>query len=528
MSNLIEGLVPPDIQPLGEVCRRNAARWPENVAMWDGERQITWHELDRNAARVAHGLAALGVQPGHRVAAIGRTSIEMFELVHGTAWLGAVFTGINWRLNPGEVAYIVNDSEAQVLFVDEHMLQSVLSVREQLHRIKAICVLGSAAPEGTFAYEEWRNAQMDNPINRRIDPAEPTTQVYTSGTTGRPKGAVLSHRYWMAAAELNAAQRHDSYGMKVGEVILHHFPMFHIGGVGLHYYPAIRGGGIAILKEYNTGEVLRLMAKHRVPLLYGVPTMFQDLLNDERFPQADFSNVRYCGYGAAPMPIALRDRLMKIVPCMFVQRYGMTESAFVTTLDPEDHLGDVVKAKSVGRPLVGVEVRILDSDGDELPTGKAGEVAIRTPLMMDGYWKLPDETRKAFRDGWYMTGDGGYLDGDGYLFLTDRIKDLIISGGENISSIEIENVLYEHPSVLKVAVVAAPDERWGEVPKAFIVVKSGQEFSPESLHAFAATRLGKYKLPKYYEEIDELPLNASGKILKRELRTLGNEHAVRV
>lgn len=521
----IADAAPVDIQPLGMLARAQAERRPDAIAMWDGARSISWADLDRNAHRVAHGLISLGVGPEARIAVMGRTCIEMFEIVHGAAWAGAVFTGVNWRLGADEIRFILEDATAEILFVTAEMWRTLRAKGEILARLRHIFVLDGGDDDGGRSYAAWRDAHSDARWTTVIDPERACAQVYTSGTTGRPKGAVLSHRYWMTAAKLLCAQKHDTYALRDGEVLLHHMPMFHIGGIGLHYYPAIRGGGIAILKDYEPGEVLRLITEHRVPLLYGVPSMFQALLNDERFYNTDFSNIRYCSYGAAPMPLALRDRLMEAMSCKFTQRYGMTESAFVTSLDPEDHLGGAEKRTSVGRPFTGVELRIVDPDGNDLPVGASGEVAIRTPLMISEYWRLPEETRQAFRDGWYLTGDGGYLDADGYLFLTDRIKDLIISGGENISSVEIENVLYRHPGVLKVAVVGVADERWGEAPKAFVVMKAGEQFAPEALHGFASAHLGRYKLPKYYEAIDDLPVNASGKVLKRELRTMGNERA---
>ena len=255
--------------------------------------------------------------------------------------------------------------------------------------------------------------------------------------------------------------------------------------------------------------------------------MHQAFLQSGRLNETDFSRVRYCGYGAAPMPIPLREKLRQVIGCRFYQLYGMTESAYVTSLDPSDHEGETAKSNSVGRALPGVKLKIVDADGNEVPAGQFGEVAVQSPLMMERYWNLPEDSARAFQDGWYLTGDGGHLDEDGYLFLGDRIKDMIVSGGENIFAAEIENVLYRHPSVESAAVVGVADEKWGEVPKAFIVVRSGEEFAPAELHAFAAQHLARFKLPKFYAQIDVLPLNASGKVLKRELRKQSNIVAVR-
>jgi long-chain acyl-CoA synthetase len=505
-------------QPWGVVCRRNAADRPDSVAVEHAGRSITWRELERCASQVAHGLGDLGVRAEQHVAVLGRNDAAMIEIAHGAAWIGAIFTPVNWRLAAREIEYILRDSCAEVLFISADMWRSVGAARERLDYLKHVIVFAAEAPAGCIAYESWRDAQLDTPIDRQVDPSEVMLQVYTSGTTGLPKGAMLSHRYFMSMGAMGRDQPEEVWGLKEGEIYVVFSPLFHIAGIAKHYHAAIRGCGIVLLKDFNTDEVIQLMGSKRVQALSGVPSMFQALLDDPRMARAEFSGMRYCIYGAAPMSPVLRDKLMSHLGCRFAQFYGMTESALVTCLAPTDHVGAVNKAASVGRPMPGVQVQIVDPTGRVLPAGQIGEIAVRSPAMLSGYWNLPDATRNAFRDGWYLTGDGGYLDEDGYLFLKDRIRDVIISGGENIYPAEIENVLVRHPAVASVAVIGVPDEKWGEVPKAFIVLNAGCELVSEELHAFAASHLGRYKLPKYYEAIDQLPLNGAGKVLKTQLR----------
>jgi acyl-CoA synthetase (AMP-forming)/AMP-acid ligase II len=507
-----------DPQPWGVVCRRNAADDPNSTAIEQAGRVVTWSGLERCVSQVAHGLRDLGVRAGAHVAVLGRNAVEMLEIAHGAAWVGAIFTPVNWRLAAREIEYILRDSGAEVLFISTDMWSSLAAARDRLDFVKQVIVFASEAPAGCIAYETWRDAQSDDAIEREIEPDEVVLQIYTSGTTGLPKGAMLSHRYFMSMGAMGRDQAEEVWGLKKGEVYVVFSPLFHIAGIAKHYHAAIRGCGIVLLKEFNTDEVIRLMGAKRVQALSGVPSMYQALLNDPRMDAADSSGMRYCIYGAAPMSPVLRDKLMQHLGCRFAQFYGMTESALVTCLAPADHLGEAGKAASVGRPLPGVQVKIVDPQGCTVAAGQVGEIAVQSPAIFSGYWNLPDPTRDAFRDGWYLTGDGGYLDEEGYLFLKDRIRDVIISGGENIYPAEIENVLVRHPVVASVAVVGVPDEKWGEVPKAFIVLNPGCELMAAELHAFVASHLGRYKLPKYYEAIDCLPLNGAGKVLKTELR----------
>jgi acyl-CoA synthetase (AMP-forming)/AMP-acid ligase II len=301
--------------------------------------------------------------------------------------------------------------------------------------------------------------------------------------------------------------------------VLHYFPIFHIGGIMTPYHAAIRGCGMVLFQDFDAGTILKAVNEHQVPHLMGVPTIWQDLIAHPEIAKVDFSSVRYAHYGAAPMNDGLRARIIDIVGCEFVQYYGMTESVMVTALAPDDHRDNNPRMQSVGRVLPGVKLRILDESGRDRPAGAVGEIALQSEVMMSGYWKMDEATRQAFGgDGWYRTGDGGWLDPEGYLFLGDRIRDMIISGGENIYSIEVENVLLDHPYVAEVAVVGIPDDRWGEVPKAFVVMKPGCPFEPENLTAHAAQHLAKFKLPRAYEERLSLPRTPLGKVRKFELR----------
>ncbi|RYY28474.1 MAG: long-chain-fatty-acid--CoA ligase [Sphingomonadales bacterium] len=512
-----DGMIRSEPQPFGEVVRRNAAVSPDGPAITQDGECLSWMELNRRTLQVAHGLKGLGIEPGAHVAVLGKASVAVLELLHGCAWAQAIFTPINWRLASPEILKVVEDSQAGILFVSAECWARLALAPKSLPGVTLVLLDGNAQT-GTLAYTAWRDAQSDAAFGLTIDADTPAIQLYTSGTTGMPKGAVLTHRYFMNCGAFLAGADEEFFGMKPGEEILVYYPMFHLGGITMHYYPAIRGCGSVLLHEFDAGKILALFDRHRVPVLPGVPTMLQSMLGHPSFASANLSSVRYCLYGAAPMPKALREQLMETLGCGFIQLYGMTESNLVTCLMPEDHRGDAPKAASVGRAVPGVSLKIVDPAGNVLPAGEVGELAIRSHIMMDRYWRRPQDTVKAFRDGWYLTGDGAYIDEDGYVFLKDRIKDMIISGGENIYPAEIENELSQHPAVQSAAVIGVADDRWGEVAKAFVVCEPGQSCDEAELHAFLAVRLARFKLPKHYAVIDALPLNGTGKIDKMALR----------
>lgn len=513
--------IEPHFLPLGQIVGHNAERFPKVVALTKDERETTWVDFDRYINQVANGLLAAGLNSGARIAYIGKTSDYAFQIMHGVAKARCIFTPVNWRLAPPEVAYILNDACAEFIFVAKEFLSLVEQSTRNNRALKGVVVMESGPGDDQIDFPTWRNDCSSEPVDTEIDSADVVLQLYTSGTTGNPKGALITHDYVMNSAKSYHQLDEDVTDMFAGEEYLNFLPIFHTSGAISGQYPAMtRGCGIVILEDFIPQKIFECISERAIPVIGGVPTMLQAFLSDPQFLQADFSGVRYVMYGAAPIPIPLRDQLERLIGCRFVQGYGATETLSISLLSPEDHLCDSERLKSVGREMPGVEIKIIAPNGDKLGVSEIGEIAVRSPVMAKGYWQLPEASDDAFKDGWYRTGDGGYLDEGGYLFLKERIKDLIISGGENIYPIEIENVLYEHPSVAAAAVVAAPHEKWGEVPFAFIVVKDGKEFDSSELKNFVSTKLAKFKQPKQYAQILELPLTGSGKVLKKDLREI--------
>lgn len=512
----------PNFLPLGDIVSHNAVQVPDVIATSQESVDTTWRELDAFSNQVAHGLIAAGIKRGARIAYLGKTTDVAFQIMHGVAKAQCIFTPINWRLAPPEAAYILNDAQAEFLFVEEEFLplaEQVLSNRDQL---KTHVVLGCKPKQSGAAFQAWRDSQPIHNLDLEILADDVVLQLYTSGTTGNPKGALITHDFVINVARTWAACEENPFDMLPGEKHLNYMPIFHnSGAISAHYSTFARGCGIIILPEFNLDLVMEHIHQGSIPMLQAVPTMLQMYLSHPKACQTNFTNIRHVIYGGAPMPIPLRDSLVEhFGGCRFAQGYGATEALSIAMLAPKDHEVESERLKSVGQAMSGVEIKIVDPEGNESPTGAIGEVAVRSPSMAAGYWNLPEATAKAFKDGWYFTGDGGSLDADGYLYLRERIKDMIISGGENIYPGEVENVLYAHPSVESAAVVAVADEKWGEVPLAFIVVKDGQHFEPYKLQSYVTEYLAKYKQPKFYQQIDALPLNTSGKIMKKELRVL--------
>ena len=508
-------LIKPTFLPLGQISHHNAQTHGDAPATTQNGRVTSWQQFEAYANRVANGLRALGILKGQRIVYIGKTTDYAYQIMHGVAKAECVFTPLNWRLTVDEIDVILSDASPAAIFVAEEFSSLVSDQWEGKSHIVQL------HESDNSAYTKWRDAQAT--VSRLPNPNldDIVVQAYTSGTTGTPKGVLWSHKYFVNAAKMLHQTGEEVYGMYPGEQYLNFLPIFHTGGaVTAHFHPCVRGCGMVIVPDFDPGEIFKQISTHHIPILFGVPTMFQLYLEHPEFAKADLSRIRYCAYGAAPMPLKVRDRMKERISCRFSQIYGATESTHITELTPGDHLEDSERMRSVGRALPGVELRIVDSDGNTLPAGETGEVAVKSPLMFSGYHNRPEATQSAFKDGWYMTGDGGYLDEDGYLFLKDRIKDLIISGGENIYPAELEATLSRAPGVRSIAIVGVEDEKWGEVPVAFVVPSSTDDFDLAMLDAYAKEHLAKFKVPKLYKLVGDLPQNALGKILKTELREM--------
>ena len=506
----------PPIRTLADISRVHASVHPERRALAFEERITTYAELDARASQVAQALMAHGLGPGDRIAHLGKNTDLYYELLLGAAKAGVVMAPVNWRLSPQEAQYIVTDCEARLLFIGPEFIDKAAAYAPSA---RACDIIGMEAPYQGREYIEWRDAQRAALDPHLPIPIEaPAIQLYTSGTTGHPKGAVLTHENFshMPASELHPWSQWDA-----DDVSLAAMPCFHIGGTGWAILGLNHGALNVVMREFDPARVLDMIERWRISKLFLVPAAMQLVVRQPRAREVDYSRLKYLMYGASPMPPALLCECMDVFGCGFVQLYGMTETTgSVTALGPEDHDRDGNKRmNSAGKPLPGVEVAILDEDGRRLPAHAVGEVAIRSPTNMLGYWKLAEATAKTIgEDKWLRTGDAGYLDEDGYLYIHDRVKDMIISGGENIYPAEVEKAIFGHPDVADVAVIGVPSEHWGEEVKAIIVPRPGAAPDPGSIISWARERIAPYKAPKSVDFIEALPRNASGKILRRELR----------
>jgi acyl-CoA synthetase (AMP-forming)/AMP-acid ligase II len=489
---------------LGPMLADLAARGPGRPAITCGERTRSFGALDARSSQVAHALAGAGVGPGDRVAVLTRNRAEFFELLFGAARAGAVLVALNWRLAPPEIAAIVIDAEPSV----------VLAGTEQRGLLPAS--LAAPVVDLDTGYEAWIDGLPTAAPDVSSAPDDVVLQLYSSGTTGVPKGARLTHSNLAFTPRMGR----EAYRMDADTVNMLASPLFHIGGTGYALTALGQGGHTVLLAEVDPAAMARAIERHRVTHAFFVPAVVRLLL--DAAAGADLSSLRLIAYGGAPMTEALLLRAMATLRCAFLGVYGMTETAgSVTALAPEDHDAGGLRAgllRSVGRALPWHEVVVTDPvTGTPSAVGEVGEIRVRSGQNTPGYWHRPEETAATLTpDGWLCTGDAAYVDAEGYLFLHDRIKDMIISGGENIYPAEVENALAAHPAVADVAVIGVPSERWGETVKAIVVAAA--PVTAADLIAHSRTRLAGYKCPTSVEFVEDLPRNSSGKILKKVLR----------
>jgi len=504
-----------------DIVREHAREQGATAAFTFDDEVISFAQLDEGSNRVAHALSALGVSKGDRVAFLGKNHPLYFEALLGAAKIGAVMTPVNWRLAPPEVAYILSNCEARVVFVGEGFADILAQIRGDTPLVEQVIGIDASDHSGTD-YRDWRDGFPAVSVTEDIGLDDDALQLYTSGTTGRPKGAVITHGSILSSRDpAYDAQMRKWQEPVEGDVTLLAMPCFHISGTGTGLGTMIAGTNSIVLPEYDPTKALDLIENFNISKIFLVPAAIQILLNHPRVNEVDFSRLKYITYGASPIPLELMKQAMKVLGCGFVQMYGMTEtSGTIVALDPEDHTPEgSPRMRSVGTPLAGVEVKIIDEAGANVAVGTVGEIATRSSKNMRGYYNNDVATEETIdAEGWLRTGDAGYLDEDGYLYIHDRVKDMIISGGENIYPAEVENALYAHPKVADVAVIGVPHEKWGEAVKACVVVKDGQELSESDIIAHAREHIAGYKCPKSVDFIEALPRNPSGKILRRELR----------
>lgn len=511
------------ISTIADVIRTHGRDRAAAPALECEGRSVTFAELDQRSNQLAQAARSVGVGAGDRVAFIDKNGLQWFEVTFGLAKLGAVNVSVNWRLAPPEMAQIIGDAQARVVIAGPDFLDAIDQVRAQLEGVQTFVAIGGR--EGWTDYESWVSGGQD------LDPGVESTgsdiafQLYTSGTTGLPKGVMLSNDNFFSGVDGTAEQ----WRFSEDSVSLAIMPTFHIAGAGWSMIGLYFGCRTVILRELDPARVLELIPEFGVTNTFMVPVVIQFLLMTPGVETTDFSTLRTLVYGASPITDAILVKGIETFGCEFIQVYGLTETTgAITQLDGVDHdpehRPDLLR--SCGRPYPWVEIRVVDqATGQDVAIGQVGELWTRSHQNMVGYWNNREATEAAVTDGgWFHTGDAGFLDEEGFVFLHDRVKDMIVTGGENVYPTEVENVLMMHPAVADVAVIGVPDERWGEAVKAIVVrgadpvTGAPVEVTPEVLIAFARESLAGFKLPKSVDFAEALPRNPSGKLLKRELR----------
>ena len=492
------------------------AQRPDAVALSFGPSHWSWTELARRVRRNAAAQRAAGLRPGDRIAVLDLNHPSCLELTLACARAGTANAVVNFRLAPPEIVYVINDARARLLFVGPEFAGAIAQLRDKMPLVERVIRVGGADDE----YEAWlASAREAEAGTHRALPDDCFLQLYTSGTTGFPKGAMLTHRGMLAHARNVAADQDVGPGARVQVAM----PLFHVGGTSYALMAVNEGAHILMLRVPEPAAVLAMLEREKITHTFLVPALLAMTNKVPGAGERDYSALKALSYGASPMPLPVLRASLQLFPGVMQQVYGMTEQCgVVSMLGSADHTDPAVSHRlvSAGKPIQGVEIKICDpASGEPVPTGEPGELWVRSEQLMGGYWGKPEATAAAITpDGWLRSGDGGHMDADGYIYVTDRIKDMIISGGENIYPAEIERVLAEHPSIDDVAVIGVPDDTWGEVPKAVIVAAPGSTVDASQLLAWCRGRLASFKCPKSFDVVAELPRNPTGKVLKKDLR----------
>ncbi len=497
---------------VGELLKRAAHKAPNKTAFVYNDESRTFREMKIRANQVAGWLQSENISIDDKVGFILKNGLPFVEVFFGVSLSGAVGVPINFRLQADEVEYIVNNSDSKLLIIDEEYAPMIQSIRERMPKVEKVVVVGSQH-EDFISYDSIFNQPVEAKIVETLRDDDPCMIVYTSGTTGKSKGAVLTHKnlcqngmnmLWEAGIGLNFKQ-------------LVVAPLFHIAAMSTLINNCYVQGTSYIHREFDPVAVLETISKEQINSIFLVPAMWNFLFQVPQLSSYDLQSVQIGITGGAIAPVELKKRIMHYFPnAGLFDAFGQTEMSPVTTcLHPEDTLR---KPNSVGRPVINVEVRVVDDEMNDVPIGKIGEIVYRGPTTMKEYYKNPEATEEAFAGGWFHSGDLVRMDEEGFIYVVDRKKDMIISGGENIYPAEIEEVLYTHPDILECAVIGVPDKDWGENVKACIVVKPGKSLDAEDVIQYCAKKIASYKKPKEVEFLEQLPRNAAGKVLKQVLR----------
>lgn len=497
-----------------EFVERNADRRPDKEVIAFGERRITNRELRTRVNALAAGLSELGVERGQIVALLLYNCPEFLEMTLAVNKLGAVWLPMNYRLAPDEWRFILDHSGASAILTEREFQPAIDEIAPSLPGLSHRILVGHSAPSWT-PYETLVEPHRGTIVpDAEVGGDDLQRLMYTSGTTARPKGVQLTYGnvLWKTVGHIL------EFGITDRDRTLIAGPLYHVGGMDLPGTGVLyAGGSVVLLPKFDARQVMETIPPEGITNVWLAPAMVNMVLQLPDLDAYDASSVRFIINGGEKMPVPLIERILRAFPnAWFSDAYGLSETVSGDTFLDRDHV--ISKIGSVGKPVAHLAVRIVDEQDRQVPPDQLGEVVLKGPKVFKGYWRDPDATAAAIRDGWFHTGDIGRIDEDGYLFIEDRKKDLIVSGGENIASPEVERVLYEHPAVVEAAVIGVPDPRWGEVPKAFVVLRAGEEATAEDLLGHCRGRLARFKVPKEVEFIDELPRNPSGKVLKRELR----------
>lgn len=498
------------------IVKRWADETPEKEVILYQDKRLNYNELNERVNALAQGLRSLGIEKGDRVAALLYNCSEYFEIMFAVNRIGAVFLPLNYRLASDEFSYLLENSGAKAIISEATFVERIKPIQDHLSQLKYYISLDEPRNDW-ISYDCLLDKNIGSVVQDvHVELNDMHRLMYTSGTTSRPKGVIISYEnlYWKNIAHIwNFDLTSQDKTLIVG-------PLYHVGGMDLPATGIVyKGGSVIILRRFDPKEVLKTIEEEKPTNIWLAPAMVNLLLQYEGIEKYNLDSIRFIIAGGERMPEPLVERVTTLFRnAWFCDAYGLTETVSGDTFLPRSKTFE--KLGSVGRPCIHLDLKIVDDDGEKVKPGNVGEIAFRGPKVTKGYWKNEEATREAIIDGWFHTGDMGYLDEDGYLYITDRKSDMIISGGENIASLEIERVIHENPKVLEVAVIGIPHERWGEVPKAYIVPQKGKEIFKDEIIDLCELRVARYKIPKDVEVIDELPRNPSGKILKRELRQM--------
>ena len=498
---------------------------PDKTAIVFEDKRYTFSQLNERVNRLANGLLKLGIKKGDRVAFLQVNCNQCVETYFAVAKTGAIYMPLNFRARGNELSYILNIAEATTLLAGERYIPLINSIRPELKYLKRLISIENKHDDMLY-YEDVISSSPADEVVTEIDDDDTTILLYTAGTTGFPKGVMLSHNSF-AIYMLENVTPADPLSEE-GNILT--VPLYHVAGIQA-MMAAIYGGRTLVMeRQFDPKEWMELVEKEKANRAMMVPTMLKQLLDHPDFGKHDLSSLRVITYGAAPMPLPVIRKALEVFPGVsFINAFGQTETAStITSLSPEDHIlsgteeekeKKLKRLASIGKPMSDVEMKVIDDDGNELPQGEVGEIVARGPRVMTGYWKDEEKTAKTIdKDGWVHTGDVGYVDEDGYFFLSGRSSDMIIRAGENISPEELENVIRTHPKVEDVAVIGVPDETWGEEPRAVVIVKKGETVTEEEIMEHCRANLASYKRPRSVVFVDSLPRNPMGKLIKREIR----------